>query len=441
MLKQGLHKKQIKLKDRIIAKQMEAFLEEDPWQLPFPPNAHYETKELQYYFTVLTLKSISGEHANRTLSRNYGFNLPDQQTVRVRLEKRSSNSIEENNNKFTIEKEYLPALHYPNFMKRRLHKIMIRKSENAKNTKQKRRNLNQRRKLQRERGVERPKGLYLALDEHNIPYYGKEDVVLPSGENLSSYLIHDRQKKSTKTFFSYLTVYSFEKGLRQVLSFHLMRRLKKKKNWHIEPLGPVIQYLMDPILEKYKVTGFVGDGKYYNGGVIHYGTKNRLDFVIRADFTSALKEWAEKEELLTKLEDGFGEWYPDDISFKGRGYKPIKLKLCMVRRGKELVPFVLPKYSKLSPEQALMLYEERFGIESNYRELERRFGFTTSHSSQYRIGLFASSVNVFNVLMQYHERVIQGSDTPELWKLTLLDITEAFDRYLTDIAIMTSNRS
>ena len=163
--------------------------------------------------------------------------------------------------------------------------------------------------------------------------------------------------------------------------------------------------------------------------------------MIRADYTAALKKWAEKEDLLQKLEDGKGVWHANGLKLKGRQTKAIKLKLCMVRRGEELGPLVLPTYSKLSPEQALMMYEERFGIESSYRELQRRFGFTSSHSPSYRTALFAASVNVFNTLMQYHEQVVAGSEDPELWKLALLDIMDAFDRYLADIAIMTSNGS
>ncbi len=224
-LKQGYPKKQIKIKDRIIAKQVDTLLGDDPWQLPVPHNARYGTKEMQYYFSAITLRSISGEHANKLFARNYGFNLPDQQTVRVRVDKQGSVAIEDNNNQFTLKKKFVPALHYPNFMKRRLHKMMKR----PKHTKQKRRNLKKRRKLQRERDVERPEGLYLAYDEHNIPYYGEQEVPLLRGEDLSSYLIKDRQKKSTKTFFSFVTVYSFEKGLREILSSLLMRRYKKKR--------------------------------------------------------------------------------------------------------------------------------------------------------------------------------------------------------------------
>lgn len=424
-LKQGYPKKQIKLKDRIITRQTEYLLQADPWSLPLPPNAHYSTTEMNNYFLAVTLHSISGEHARKKYAQEYGFNLPDPQTVNVRVNKLSPSELENNNNSFSQQK--LPALNYPNFMKR----IKQKQVRQAKVTNQKRRKLKQRRKMQRERGVIRPKGLFLALDEHNDPYYGEEEVDLLNGENLASYLIRDRQKHSTKLFFSYITLYSFEQGLRQILGYHLMRRYRSGNNpWHTEPLGPVVQELLTPVVHNYKVAGVVGDGKYYNGGVIYFLNEMKLDFVIRADFTKDLKEWAKRDKLRGSLADGYGVWREKETVLTSKKFPPAKLKLCLVRRGRDLVPLVVPEYSKLIPEQALLLYEERFGIESNYRELQRRMGQTTSHSPSYRVALFAASVNVFNVMMQYYEQVTSGSANPDSWKTSLLDLQDALVGHL-----------
>ncbi|MCH8907995.1 MAG: hypothetical protein IH840_12980 [Candidatus Heimdallarchaeota archaeon] len=183
------------------------------------------------YFLAVTLDSISGEHARKKYAVKYGFNLPDQQTVNVRVSKLTPGELETSNNEFSMQK--LPALHYPNFMKRKVQK----QTREPKLTNQKRRKLKKRRKMQRDRDVKPPNGLYLALDEHNDPYYGEEEVPLPGEETLASYLIRDRQKHSTKLFFSYVTLYSFEQGLRQILGFHLMRRYRTTdKVWHSEPL-------------------------------------------------------------------------------------------------------------------------------------------------------------------------------------------------------------
>ncbi len=424
-LKQGYPKKEIKLKDRIIQRQTELLLQADPWSLPVPSNVHYGTTEINNYFLAVTLDSISGEHARKKYAVKYGFNLPDQQTVNVRVSKLTPGELETSNNRFSLHK--LPSLHYPNFMKRKVQKHR----REPKLTNQKRRKLKERRKMQRDRDVKRPKGLYLALDEHNDPYYGEEEVPLPSGENLASYLIRDRQKHSTKLFFSYVTLYSFEQGLRQILGYHLMRRYPTMDNaWHSEPFGPVVQQLLEPVVHNYKVAGVVGDGKYYNGGVIYFLHQKKLDFVIRADYTENLRKWGKRDKLRKNLSDGTGVWRETETILTSKGFPPAKLKLCLVLRGNELVPLVVPEYSTLTPEQALLLYEERFGIESKYRELERRMGQTTSHSPSYRVALFAASVNVFNIMMQYLEQVKRGSTNHLIWNASLLDLQDALSGHL-----------
>lgn len=431
MIKQGYPKKQSTLKEGIIARQTENLINSNPWDLPVPRNAYYGNEEIQYYFSFITLFSMSGEHAKRFCQTSLHVNLPDQQTVRVRVEKISCQEIQTNNNEYCLTSQSLPGLKFPQFQKRKLDK-MTKQGNNqqdvqnkaVKQKRSKRRRLRKSRKLQRERGVNRPEGNYLAMDEHNDPYYGVENVKLDNGENMASYLVKDRQKQSTKTFFQYLTMYSFERGIRRVLGFHLVRRYKEGGDWCKEPFGPIVRQLLDPIRDQYPITGVVGDGRYYDGGVIKYLVESDLDFVIRADFSKKRREWIKNQDEIHKFEDGSGTWLDGGISFKPRGMKIIKLKFCAVKRGDEFVPLVVPFYSTLTPEQALMLYEERFGIETKYRELERRYGKTTSISPQYRVALFASSVNVFNQLMHYLETVVTPSLNSQHWKVTLLDIAD-----------------
>lgn len=214
-----------------------------------------------------------------------------------------------------------------------------------------------------------------------------------------------------------------------------MRRQKKGDSWHREPLGPIIDFLLDPVLDSYEVKGIIGDGDYYNAGVIQYLIEHELDFVIRADFTQALKEKSKKEKLSQVLKDGEAWVHPDKQNIKGRGKKVLKVKLVMVKRGDRIVPLVLPLYSELSGEQALMLYEERFGIESSYREIHRRMGFTTSHLPQYRLALFGTACSILNVLLSYHNQVVSGSGHPKHWKVTLMEIMELMDQFLGGIIV------
>lgn len=154
-----------------------------------------------------------------------------------------------------------------------------------------------------------------------------------------------------------------------------MRRYPTTDNtWHTEHLGPVLQELLTPVVHNYKVAGVVDDGKYYNGGVIYFLNEMKLDFVIRAYFTKDLKEWGKRDKLRGTLADGYGVWRKKETVLTSKKFPPTKLEQFLVRRGKGLVLLVVPEYSKLTPEQALLLYEERFGIETSNRELQRRMG-------------------------------------------------------------------
>ena len=295
----------------------------------------------------------------------------------------------------------------------------------------KRRKLKDRRKMQRERGIQRPDGLYLAADPHNIPYYGIEDIDLPDGTNMSSYLIHRKPKKSSITFFQYQVIYSYEQGVRQILGVHLKRRHLVGNKWKEEAFGPILAYLMDPLISKFDVKGFVGDGEYYNVDVCHYLILNKLDFSIRADWTDELRKWCDDEKLLDILEDGDGVEVEKGRVI-GQGAQSHKLRLVVTNRGGELTPLVLPNYSELEPEQALLLYEERFGIETNFRETGLRMGFTTAHSVQYRLALFGTACAMYNLVLSYYEKVVAMSKNPSEWKVTLIEIMDILHNFQGD---------
>lgn len=109
-----------------------------------------------------------------------------------------------------------------------------------------------------------------------------------------------------------------------------------------------------------------------------------------------------------------------------------------MKRGKELVPLILPKNSTLTPEQALLLYEERFGIETSYREINQYLGKTCSHSPQYRLAIYSMAVFFFNLLLQYYEVVVAQSNNPENWEVSLLLVKNKIKRILEEILLNAS---
>lgn len=297
-----------------------------------------------------------------------------------------------------------------------------------------RRKLTDRREMQRERGVQRPDGLYLAADPTNIGYHGEEDVDLPDGSNLQSYLIHRRRKNSTNTYFQYHALYSYEQGVRQILGIHLKRRQLVDDDWKEEPFGHIIAYLLDPVLAKLDIKGFIGDGEYYNVDVLHYLRLKALDYVIRADWTDDLRQWCKEEEQQEKLKDGEGVEIEQGRTI-GTGKQSHTTRLVVVKRGTELVPLILPQYSDLTPEQALLLYEERFGIETSFRETKLRMGSTSAHSVHYRLALFATACSMYNLVLSYYERVVSRSENPQEWKITLIELMDILHQFQEDYMI------
>lgn len=426
IIKQGIPKRTNEIKEKLLEECIEASLSTNYFNIDVPHNAYYGFEEMMVYFYSIIMTNSSGNHSKSVYHTDFGFYLPDQQTVRVRFGKKSVEEMEDSfNNVLLANAGIIPALENPYKLKklRIINKKLLK--QDVTKTNQKRKIIRKQRLLQRQRGVEAPKELLLSVDMVLLPYYGEENVKLADEEVLRSYLIKSRQKKSSKTFFAYLTVYSHEKGARQVLSIHLIRSyLENGKKWKREKLGPVIEKMIGKIGKNFSAICFGMDGEFYDEGVVNFLIDQKNNFVIRADYTEALQEISQDLDLHNTLEDGDGYELPGGIAF----CNSTNLRLVIVKRGEELVPLILPPYSEITPKQALLVYEERFGIETSYREINRWFVPTSSHSPQYRFALYAMAVFFFNLLLTYHEIVITWSPNPKKWKVTLLEIKEKVRR-------------
>jgi len=458
LLRQGIDKVHSNTKDKVLDLMYRKYLQTDPFDLPIAPNIVYRTQELMAYFSELNYQGKSGEFIKHSIFHKLKFNLPDQQTVKDRLQKYSVSTLEQNFNNYLINKVADENYFRPSFFQKGRMMALNRnkpdydngsnkddttatgksnddhKSQKDQGNQPSRRKLTDRRQMQRERGVQRPDGLYLAADPTNIGYQGQEDVELPDGTNLQSYIIHRQRKNSTNTFFQYHALYSYEQGVRQILGIHLKRRHLVDDEWKEENFGHIIAYLLDPVLAQLEIKGFIGDGEYYNVDVLHYLHLKDLDYVIRAEWTNELRQWCKEEGLQQKLKDGEGVEFDQGRTI-GTGKQSHTTRLVVVKRGTDLVPLILPQYSDLTPEQALLLYEERFGIETNFRETKLRMGLTSAHSVQYRLALFATACSMYNLVLSYYERVVSRSQNPQEWKITLIELMDILHQFQEDYMI------
>jgi hypothetical protein len=307
-LLQGIKKQAHRFNDFVLKKLFVTYLASNPLGLSTPANAHYRSTEIHALLTSMNLSGRSAEHLKFHANRTYNFHYPDQQTVRVRLEKLTLAELEKNVNNALLNDEIAKKIFTLPFLRklRRRKQTNITSVSLSKSAHPKRRKLRKNaRVLQRDRGVKRPEGIYVSSDAQNIPYYGELDVELFSGENLQSYTVKDRAKQSTTKFYQFHTLYSFETGIRRIMGIHLTRRRLVDEHWQREPLAPILIYLLELWREKQpSIKGVIGDGAYYNLELIEYLQERKLDYVIRADMTSDLQRWCKEEGLWDLLNDG-----------------------------------------------------------------------------------------------------------------------------------------
>ena len=86
-IRQGLPTRRKFEKSLIMKRILENSLKTNFLDILTPHNAFYRLNEMQMYFHALIAEHGSGNHASELVFDKYRFNLPDQQTVRVRCEK------------------------------------------------------------------------------------------------------------------------------------------------------------------------------------------------------------------------------------------------------------------------------------------------------------------------------------------------------------------
>jgi hypothetical protein len=158
-LLQGIKKQARRFNDFVLKKLFDTYLASNPLGLSTPANAHYRSTEIHALLTSMNLSGRSAEHLKFHANRTYDFHYPDQQTVRVRLEKLKLAELEKNVNNALLNDEIAKKIFTLPFLRklRRRKQTNIASASTSKSTHPKRRRLRKNaRVLQRDRGVRRP---------------------------------------------------------------------------------------------------------------------------------------------------------------------------------------------------------------------------------------------------------------------------------------------
>lgn len=432
VIKQGVAKKPPKMKISILENMQIDWLKTVIFELELTPNHHYFNNELNAYFYELFADNCSGNMGVNLALEKYGFSLMDQQTASERVESFQIKELETMMNQSMIEQAKKLPTHNSDY---KLAKV--KSKETMRRRKLAERAGEHQRKRQRERGIDPPEGRYLALDPSFKPSNMDINKIREEEHPMAWVLTKDRRKRSTTTFTGHHTVYDFEHGSRQILSTHMMMNKKVpgyKAGWKREGLDEAVKFLLDPILEEISVKGVVGDGDYRNIGVIQYLQDNELDYVIRENMNDDIRDIIEKENLEEKLDDGYGFEVEGGVTM-GRGKNQVTNRLVIVNRNAKLTPLLLAPYSELTPEQALLLFEERFGIETVFREIYKYLPTTTSKVPQYRTVLYGMTAWFYNLLLNYYQIVVVFSSDPSAWDISLQQIKDHADQLFADLLI------
>ncbi|AKB70029.1 ISH3 family transposase [Methanosarcina mazei] len=195
------------------------------------------------------------------------------------------------------------------------------------------------------------KGYEFAIDLTNDPYYGKTDL---SNEK---YVIRSQAKKSTNSFYSYISLYIINRNERFTVS---VLPVEKKK-----PMVEYLSYFLDLIKRlNFKIKVLCLDREFYSIDVFEFLQSNGVPHIIPV---------VKKGEKMKQLQKGNKARSTQYVMKNSK--KKILLDIIIDvkylngkrdKKGCENLGFVVFGV-KWSPRKVSTVYRRRFAIESSYR--------------------------------------------------------------------------
>jgi len=190
-----------------------------------------------------------------------------------------------------------------------------------------------------------------AIDYTNDPYYGNIDI---SNEK---YVIRGQSKKSTNSFYSYISLYIINDKERFTISVLPVEKGKSK----VEYLG----YFIDLIKRlNFKIKILCLDREFYSIDVFEFLKKNKIPHIV-----PVVKKGAKIKQILSRTKSRY-----DTYTMKN-SYKKILLDIVIDVKyfkgkrginGCENLGFVVFGVN-WSPRKVRTIYRKRFAIEASYR--------------------------------------------------------------------------
>lgn len=199
--------------------------------------------------------------------------------------------------------------------------------------------------------LKKDKSYEFAVDYTNDPYYGKID------SSNEKYIIRGLAKKSTNSFYSYISLYIINKNERFTVSVLPVEKKKTKVEY--------LAYFIDLIKKlNFKIKILCLDREFSSVDVFEFLQKNKIPHIV------PVVKKGERIKQILKGNKARSEQYVMDNSLKKISLNiVIDVKYLKGKRGKkgcENLGFVVFGV-KWSPRKVSTIYRRRFAIESSYR--------------------------------------------------------------------------
>ena len=205
----------------------------------------------------------------------------------------------------------------------------------------------------------RKQGMLLAIDFHTDPNYAK---------NLSDYICKGKRKASTHQFYQYITVI----WLNAPEPITLGVQLTPTKH----SVFKTVQNLLTPLITQERIIGVLADGGFYNWDLIQWLIHEQVFFIIRGRVNTGVKPLVQKHK--EKLRQNGASLILDYRLNKGHTRKRFPVKLALYKESPRILALIAPPTCKLSGRQVHQLYQQRFTIETYYRQMHRFQAFSCS---------------------------------------------------------------
>lgn len=254
--------------------------------------------------------------------------------------------------------------------------------------------------------LDRRRRWMLAIDVHNVPYYG-----VPTRD-----VVGGPKKQGTKRFFAYASAVLLHKRRRYTVAVTAL--LPKMKPHEI------VRCLLDQIAAKgLKIQGVALDSAFDSGETLLLLQERHLAYVV------PLRRKGEGSNARNKCFEGnhkqvrWMEWTTKDTR------RPVRTRTLLWKGRAKTMVFAFQSWSgdrarnvHHQAERMRRLYRRRFGIETSYRQKNQAKATTTSRNPVYRLlleGLAYLLRQVWVVLTEQLARASQASPNAWIGSLTV----------------------